>query len=170
MVTRTFIAALGVLLLVAFMVAAKSPNPWPEDKPGAVQDAKDAPPEELNLVESLDGPSLFQASCAACHGSEANGAGPAASALTTAPPDLTRISERNGGTFPFTRIEKFISGESLNEGAHGSREMPVWGPIFGQIAWDQDLGSVRIYRITKYIESLQKKQLPRRPPFKPQGR
>ena len=55
------------------------------------------------------------------------------------------------------RLINVISGEEIVTPAHGSREMPIWGPIFGQIAWDQDLGKVRIYNLTRYIESLQKK-------------
>jgi hypothetical protein len=170
MAAKTFLASIAGLLGLAIMVSAQIRNPLQENKRGVVDDDQYVPPELSYSIESLDGPSLFQAHCATCHGMEASGGGPAASSLKTAPPDLTRISERNGGKFPFTRVEKTISGESLNEGAHGPRVMPIWGPIFGQIAWDQDLGSVRIYRITKYLESLQKKQLQQRPPFTPLGR
>jgi hypothetical protein len=55
------------------------------------------------------------------------------------------------------RVQKIISGEDVGTAAHGVREMPIWGPIFGQIAWDQDLGNVRIYNLAKYIESLQRR-------------
>ena len=113
--------------------------------------------EEQHLIQSLDGKSLFQAYCASCHGIGGTGDGPAAAALKRTPPDLTRIRERNGGNFPAAKIENVISGEEIVTPAHGSREMPIWGPIFGQIAWDQDLGKVRIYNLTRYIESLQKK-------------
>ena len=167
MVAKTLIASIGGLLFLALIVTAQMRDPLQENKRGSPQDDQYMLPEERQLIESLDGPSLFQAYCATCHGSGARGNGPTASALKTAPPDLTRISERNGGKFPFTRVEKIISGEDLNPASHGSREMPIWGPIFGQIAWDQDLGSVRIYRLTKYLESLQQKQLPGRGPFIP---
>ena len=120
------------------------------------QDEKEGSPEEKRLIQSLEGRALFQAHCAACHGKTAKGGGPAAAALKTQPPDLTRISQRNGGKFPLSRIEKTISGDDVVK-SHGSREMPIWGPIFAQIAWDQDLGRVRIYNLTKYLESLQKK-------------
>ena len=170
MAARTFIASICGLLGLAIIVSAQTRNPLQENKRGVVDDDQYIAPELSYSIESLDGPSLFQAYCATCHGMEANGNGPAASKVKTAPPDLTRISERNGGKFPFTRVERTISGENLRESAHGSRDMPIWGPIFGQIAWDQDLGSVRIYRITKYLESLQKKSLQQRPPFTPLGR
>jgi len=52
---------------------------------------------------------------------------------------------------------KTISGETVDTAAHGNREMPIWGPIFGQIGYDRDLGNVRIYNLAKYLESLQEK-------------
>jgi len=40
---------------------------------------------------------------------------------------------------------------------HGTREMPVWGPIFSQVDRDQDLGRVRIDNLARYLASLQTK-------------
>jgi hypothetical protein len=70
--------------------------------------------------------------------------------------EQTRIAQRSGGKFPSDRVQKIIAGDDAIS-AHGSRTMPIWGPIFSQIAWDQDLGKVRIYNLTKYLESLQQK-------------
>jgi mono/diheme cytochrome c family protein len=113
--------------------------------------------EEKPLIQSLQGPELYRAYCASCHGRDAKGGGPAAAALKTSPPDLTLISRRNRGAFPLTKVQSIISGEEIGTAAHGSREMPIWGPIFSQIAWDQDLGRVRVYNLAKYIESLQQR-------------
>jgi mono/diheme cytochrome c family protein len=113
--------------------------------------------EEALPMASLDGRSLFRAHCATCHGKDAKGNGPMISALKKMPPDLTRISEMNGGRFPFGRVEKAISGDEPGTVAHGSREMPVWGPFFAQNSWDHDIGKVRIRELTKYIGSLQVK-------------
>jgi len=41
--------------------------------------------------------------------------------------------------------------------AHGSKQMPIWGPIFHEIEFDQDLGHVRLENVTKYLESIQRK-------------
>ena len=41
--------------------------------------------------------------------------------------------------------------------SHGSRDMPVWGPIFHQIENDQDFGNVRLQNLIKYLESIQEK-------------
>jgi hypothetical protein len=71
-------------------------------------------------------------------------------------PDLTRISTRAGGKFPSARIRAIIEGTETVSG-HGSREMPIWGPVFHQIDLDQDLGAVRTANVTSYIESMQRK-------------
>jgi mono/diheme cytochrome c family protein len=108
------------------------------------------------LIHSLEGVDLYHAYCAACHGPEAHGNGPAAPALRTKPPDLTLIAKRHGGAFPADRVTAIISGET-SPMAHGSREMPIWGPVFHQVEADQDWGNVRLKNLTKYLESIQNK-------------
>jgi len=108
------------------------------------------------LIHSLEGADLYRAYCAACHGPEAHGDGPAAPSLRTKPPDLTLISKRHGGAFPANRVSEIISGEA-SPMAHGSREMPIWGPVFHQVEADQNWGDVRLKNITQYLESIQKK-------------
>jgi len=108
------------------------------------------------LIASVEGPDLFRAYCASCHGDDGKGNGPAAPALNVKPADLTTIARRNGGVFPSKRVRDIISGDDVIV-AHGSREMPVWGPIFHQIEWDRDLGDVRLRNIVKYLESIQRK-------------
>ena len=126
----------------------------------AVGEAQKRPlqtPQEKQLLDSFKGPELFKAYCATCHGKDAKGGGPMAASLRIAPPDLTRIAIRNGGTFPFLQVQKIISGEQQPPATHGTREMPVWGPIFSEVTWDQDLGRVRIYSIAMYLEAIQVK-------------
>lgn len=113
-------------------------------------------PEERQLIHSLDGQALYREYCAVCHGESGKGDGPMGRALKTPPADLTRIAARNGGKFPLERVERIISGENPIEAGHGTREMPLWGPIFSQVAWDQDLGHVRLRNLAKYIEKLQR--------------
>jgi len=108
-------------------------------------------------MDSFKGPELFRAYCATCHGKDAKGGGPMAASLRIAPSDLTRIAARNGGTFPFLQVQKIIAGEQPLPSTHGSREMPVWGPIFSEVSWDQDLGRVRIYSLAKFLETIQVK-------------
>ena len=124
---------------------------------GAAQKRPIQTPQEKQLLDSFKGPELFKAYCATCHGKDAKGGGPMAASLRSAPPDLTRIAVRNGGSFPFLEVQKIISGERQPPATHGTREMPVWGPIFSEVTWDQDLGRVRIYSLTMYLESIQVK-------------
>ncbi len=135
--------ALGVFLLLP---GAASPQTKP---------APQKPYEDL--IFSVRGPDLFHAHCAACHGSQGKGDGPAASSLKTKPADLTVLAKKNGGRFPVERVQKFISGDDPALSAHGSREMPIWGPIFHQIEDDQDLGNVRLQNLVKFLETIQQK-------------
>jgi mono/diheme cytochrome c family protein len=111
------------------------------------------------LIDSVKGPDLFRAHCAACHGSEGKGDGPAGLALKKKVPDLTLLAKNNKGQFSSAYVRRTITGEGVSEWAisHGSREMPIWGPIFHQIESDMDWGNVRLVNLTKYVESIQQK-------------
>jgi mono/diheme cytochrome c family protein len=111
--------------------------------------------QEPKLIDSIQGPELFKAYCASCHGQDARGKGPMAASLKAVPADLTRISVRNRGVFPLARVEKIISGEEQPSSGHGSREMPVWGPIFSKVTHDVDLGRVRINNLARYLRDIQ---------------
>jgi mono/diheme cytochrome c family protein len=113
--------------------------------------------EVTPLIDSIQGPALFKAYCAVCHGESGKGDGSMATALKVKPPDLTRIAARNGGRFPTERAQRIISGEELPSKGHGTREMPVWGPIFSQVARDQDLGRVRVDNLARYLKEIQTK-------------
>jgi mono/diheme cytochrome c family protein len=156
MSSRGALLPLASLVIIAVVVVFFLVPPQASSQ-AASSDDKKAMSEEVRLIQSLKGETLFQAYCASCHGKDAKGSGPTATVLKMKPADLTRISQRSGGKFPSDLIQKIIAGNDPVNPAHGSREMPVWGPIFSQIAWDQDLGRVRIYNLAKYLESLQKK-------------
>lgn len=112
-------------------------------------------PEETPLISSIQGPDLYRAYCAVCHGADATGGGPMAGSLKTAPPDLTLLAARNGGVFPREQVRRIISGEQA-QASHGTREMPLWGPIFSQVTRDVDLGRVRVDNLARYLETLQR--------------
>jgi len=135
----------GVLLAGLFAAASASPD----DK------TKTKAQEPVQLVASLKGIDIYRGHCAACHGVDGKGDGPVAPALNAKVPDLTTIAQRNGGTFPAARIKKIIAGDE-GVSAHGSREMPVWGPIFHQIQEDRDYGEIRLQNLTDYLKSIQK--------------
>jgi mono/diheme cytochrome c family protein len=128
--------------------------------PGAgtqTQKAPDAREHPTPLIQSVTGSDLFRAYCASCHGLDAKGRGPAASALKAGVPDLTLLSRRNLGQFPTAHVREVIIGEQV-VAAHGSREMPIWGPIFHQVEGDQDWGNVRLENLVKYLASIQSVQ------------
>ncbi len=64
--------------------------------------------------------------CAACHGQNGKGEAAASDFLKVVPSDLTSLSKRNGGVFPFDRVYAVIDGREYVKG-HGTRDMPVWG-------------------------------------------
>lgn len=107
------------------------------------------------LITSLDGKDLFVAYCASCHGMDAKGKGPVSAVLKVEVPNLTLIQKRRGDKFPVDDVEKVILGEVDLRAAHGSREMPVWGPVFRRVEKDQDLGLVRVRRLVDYLKTLQ---------------
>ena len=45
-------------------------------------------------------------------------------------PDLTTLSARSGGTYPRAQVRAAVAHAGRLITAHGTREMPVWGPIF----------------------------------------
>ena len=138
------ITCVGVLLAGSFLLS-----------PLGAQNKPRARNATTRQVPTLDGPTLYRTYCATCHGTDATGNGPMAGALRVAPPDLTRIAERNGGSFPMVRVQRIIAGEEALTSGHGTREMSLWGPVFSQVDRDQDLGRVRIDNLTRYLMGLQ---------------
>jgi mono/diheme cytochrome c family protein len=122
----------------------------------APQTAPPAKATHPSPVMPLDGGKIFRSYCASCHGVSGNGDGPAAPALKTKLPQLTTLAQRNGGRFPTARVRSMIAGDDV-PAAHGSREMPVWGPVFHQIDNDRDLGYVRLQNVTEYLSTIQQK-------------
>jgi mono/diheme cytochrome c family protein len=83
--------------------------------------------------EDVDiGKSVFQTSCASCHGADAKGKGPVSDQLKIPPPDLTMLAKNNNGVFPTNALYETIDGSKAIP-AHGSREMPIWGERFNPI-------------------------------------
>jgi mono/diheme cytochrome c family protein len=108
------------------------------------------------IIHSMSGHDLFDFYCATCHGRDGKGNGPVAAALKTPPPDLTTMTVRSGGSFPRAHVEEYVThGGAV--AAHGTAEMPVWGPVFRGLDVSDTLATVRIGNVVTYIESLQKR-------------
>ncbi len=134
---------LAAMLIFAGGAAAQS-------KAAASQDQ--FPP---NFVPS--GKDMFKQYCAACHGLNAKGHGPARAALKVPAADLTTLTKRHGGEFPYdlvTNILRFGPGVA----AHGSSDMPTWGGIFQYMDnYNQAVVQKRIKNLCDYLVSLQEK-------------
>lgn len=106
-------------------------------------------------IDSIQGPVLYKAYCAVCHGLDAKGNGPMGATLRVPPPDLTRYAARRGGELFRAEMRRIILGPRDGV-AHGTSEMPVWGPIFSNVGeGDRDMGQVRADNLVRYLESLQ---------------
>lgn len=120
--------------------------------------AAPSPPIRADPVLADLGEQTFMRHCASCHGESAHGDGTAASALRTAPADLTRIAARRGGAFPEGEIARFIDGR-FSVAAHGTREMPVWGDRLGEripeAGVSEEVVRGQISVLIEYLKSVQ---------------
>jgi mono/diheme cytochrome c family protein len=110
-----------------------------------------------SACNAVEGAKIFRYHCAMCHGSDGRGHGPDSVVLRHPVADLTLISQRSGGKFPYQRVKEVIAGEKTGLLSQGDREMPIWGPIFHEVESDQDWGEVRLDAITRHIESIQRR-------------
>jgi mono/diheme cytochrome c family protein len=134
------------LLLFAFAAAAQeSSGPGRDDR-------SQLPPGYIP-----SGKVMFKQYCASCHGADAKGRGPATPTLNTRVPDLTTLAKRHDGKFPYEYVESVLRfGPGF--AAHGSAEMPVWGPIFQYLEnYNEAAVRQRIKNLCDYLESLQQK-------------
>jgi mono/diheme cytochrome c family protein len=130
----------GVVLAVGYADQSKSKVTIPVDR-----------------TSPTDGKQMFNSYCAPCHGVDGRGAGPAASALKTPPVDLTALARMNHGKYPDAHVLAVLQfGSEIP--AHGSAEMPIWGPILSRMSnanpQDKDL---RMGNLSRYLEKLQVK-------------
>ena len=103
------------------------------------------------------GQEMYTAYCASCHGRDAKGDGPAAKALKVPPANLTELAQKNNGKFPVDHVEAVLDGKQ-EVMAHGSKDMPVWGPVLSRISQGRPGETKqRISNLTRYLESLQGK-------------
>ena len=104
---------------------------------------------------ATDGRTMYVNYCASCHGADGKGAGPAASALKERPTDLTVLSKNNGGRFPAPHVVSVLQFGASTP-AHGSAEMPVWGPVLGKMnpSVPQEK-ALRISNLSHYLETIQ---------------
>lgn len=101
---------------------------------------------------------MFERYCGTCHGADGTGTGVMSGFLRKKPADLTQISRKNGGEFPFHQTMRFIDGTE-DVRAHGDPDMPVWGEVFrhetaGSPSQQAEIRT-KILLITQYVQSIQ---------------
>ena len=137
---RHVLVAMAVLTLSAGTAYAQQP---PQVKQGTIKQ-----------VPASDARGMFDSYCAVCHGKTGVGDGPASKALTKAPADLTKLAARNGGTYPETKVKRYIEGAD-EVAAHGTRDMPMWGSLFTSLS--RDTAQIRIQALSDLIKGMQVK-------------
>jgi len=109
------------------------------------------------VLPSMAGRDIYGYFCASCHGPDGRGDGPVASQLTTQPANLTALAAANGGQFPLERVRAFVTHGRTDAAAHGSADMPVWGPIFQVLDPSDKVAQMRIDNVVAYLRSIQSK-------------
>jgi len=103
--------------------------------------------------------------CAQCHGLSGKGDGPYVQLLRagTVLPNLTELSKKNSGVYPFLRVYWIIDG-TVPVRAHGSANMPIWGQVYKfqsqnlDPLYDSELfARTKIFALTEYVWRLQAK-------------
>ncbi len=106
----------------------------------------------------------YESNCIACHGKDLKG-GAYVDFLKVTPPDLSQLSRKNGGVFPFERVYGSIDGRQEVKG-HGSRDMPIWGKDYqvkaGEYYVDVNYDPeafirARIFALIDYLNRMQAK-------------
>jgi mono/diheme cytochrome c family protein len=111
----------------------------------------------INRAPVNSGKDMFNSYCAVCHGTDAKGAGPAASAMKTNPVDLTALAKKSGGKYPASHVAAVLRGQAITA-SHGSQDMPIWGPLFSSISQGHEAQvQQRIANLVDYVETLQTK-------------
>lgn len=110
----------------------------------------------------------YQNSCALCHGANGKGQGWAVEFLKKQAADLTTLSKKNNGVFPFDRVYAGIDGREMVK-AHGDRDMPAWGNRYStdtvkaaeyyvDVPYDMEIyARSRILALIDYINRMQAK-------------
>lgn len=114
----------------------------------------------ITKAPANDGKAMFTNYCAPCHGVDGKGSGPVTSQLIQKPSDLSMLQKNNGGKFPSAHVLAIIEFGPDVPAAHGTKDMPIWGPILGRMdhpGTTQNVQSLRMANLESYIRSLQVK-------------
>lgn len=142
MTIRHTISLLSLLFVACFAIAQEKPV------------IKKVP---VKQTSAASGKEMYTEYCAACHGADGKGTGPAVAALKAPPPDLTTLAKRHDGKYPSEHVANILKfGTEVP--AHGTSDMPTWGPLFKSLDPTHDaVVMMRIKNVNDYLASLQAK-------------
>lgn len=107
-----------------------------------------------DAAKAASGAKTFRVYCGSCHGREARGDGPLAKDLRVKPANLTELSKRNDGEFPFEMVIDTIDhGRSVR--AHGTEDMPAWGNAFEMTEQTEQAAKAKMEELAHYLWSIQ---------------
>ena len=141
--------AILLALLVSVFTVSMSQETQTQIKKGSA-----SPPSPAS------GQQTYMVYCAVCHGTDGKGGGPATPALKDQVPDLTTLALRHNGKYPATYVASVLRFGVQGNPAHGSPDMPIWGPILrdtGTTRSGKSNETTRIADLNHYLESLQVK-------------
>jgi mono/diheme cytochrome c family protein len=113
-----------------------------------------APGRVLDAEAAGKGQLIFERYCTSCHGSSGVGDGELVATLDEPVPDLTKLSSRYAGEFPWDAV---VGSVAKGTPGHDTPDMPAWTEVFGKTeGTDASSPEQAIEFVTHYIWSIQR--------------
>jgi mono/diheme cytochrome c family protein len=111
-------------------------------------------PQKVDSSAAYQGELTFRTYCSSCHGKQARGDGPLANDLKVQPANLTELSKKNEGEFPYEMVITTIEN-GRNVRGHGTEDMPAWGDAFEMTSQNEAEAKAKISQLAHFLWSLQ---------------
>jgi mono/diheme cytochrome c family protein len=97
-----------ITLLIPLALACLGLAAWSQQPTTETAPKKTIEKVPMKATAANSGEEMYKEYCAACHGKEGKGDGPAASALKVPPPDLTILAKNNKGNYPADHVSSVL--------------------------------------------------------------
>lgn len=112
--------------------------------------------DRLDQAAAVKGQITYVRYCVSCHGESARGDGPLANDMRVRVPNLTELTSRHAGSYPFDQVTAIIRSGKVVRG-HGTLDMPAWGDAFKKTEGTEEKSVDAVIRnLNHYLWSLQK--------------
>jgi mono/diheme cytochrome c family protein len=109
---------------------------------------------QLDAEAAAKGELIFGRYCTSCHGGSGVGDGELAASLDDPVPDLTGLSRRYAGEFPWDAV---VSSVAKGTPGHDTPDMPAWTEVFGKTeGTEASSPEEAVAMVTHFIWSIQK--------------